>query len=333
MRPAHATAFVLAAGLGTRLRPLTEHLPKPLVPVCGVPMLAYSLALCARHGHRNVIVNAHWLAHTLAPWEGDHEGVNVSVAVEAPDILGTGGGLRAVRDHLAERFAVVNADVLCDVNLTALLDAVPLGGGAMALRPMEAERYGVVAADSTGVVVELVTVAHATPSGEVDRDTHFTGIHALHRDALDLVPDGFACVVRTAYRELVPRRLVNGLRHTGAWLDVGDPEAYLATNLAVLAGEVQLALDPRLRAAWCRSGRRSFGDSKAAHGAMIRGDAWVGVGAQIEGSTLQNAVIGAHAVVHPRAELIDSVVWDGCEVPAGRYERAVVYPGGVLRLG
>src|SRR4029079_14056952 len=54
-------AFVLAAGLGTRMRPLTEHRPKPLVPVCGVPLLAYSLALCARHGLRDVVVNAHWL--------------------------------------------------------------------------------------------------------------------------------------------------------------------------------------------------------------------------------------------------------------------------------
>ncbi|MBW2255743.1 MAG: NTP transferase domain-containing protein [Deltaproteobacteria bacterium] len=68
-------AFILAAGFGTRLRPLTHHRPKPLLPVCGVPMLAYTLALCHRHGLRDVVVNAHHLADQLRPWEGLHEGV------------------------------------------------------------------------------------------------------------------------------------------------------------------------------------------------------------------------------------------------------------------
>ena len=63
-------AFILAAGFGTRLRPLTEELPKPLVPVCGVPMLAYALAQCAQYGLTNVVVNAHWKSHCLREWEG-----------------------------------------------------------------------------------------------------------------------------------------------------------------------------------------------------------------------------------------------------------------------
>ena len=94
-------AFILAAGLGARLRPLTEEVPKPLVPVCGVPLLAYSLALAARHGLREVVVNAHWLADQIEAWAGDREGCRVAVATER-ELLGTGGGLA----QLAERNSI-----------------------------------------------------------------------------------------------------------------------------------------------------------------------------------------------------------------------------------
>ena len=327
-------AFVLAAGFGTRLRPLTEILPKPLVPVCGVPMLSYALALCARHGLTRAVVNAHHLADTLAPWEGEREGVRVELSVEAPEILGTGGGLRAVRDRLAGRFAVVNGDVLTDVDLRALRAAVPAGGGAMALRSHpDAARYGVVAADATGTVVELSLVARAEPVGPVDRGTHFTGVHALDRDVLDRVPDGFACIVRTAYRELVPARRVAGVRHAGLWLDVGDPVAYLEANLAAVRGGLSLPLDPHRRAGWARTvAGREHGEPGLVGLAEVSGAAWVGPGAVVGRSRLRDTVVGAGAAVEDGAELRECVVWDGVRVPSGSWERTVFWSGGALAV-
>lgn len=314
-------AFILAAGFGTRLRPLTTLRPKPLVPVCGVPMLSYALSLCARHDLRRVIVNAHHLAEQLAPWEGEHEGVHVTLSVEQPDILGTGGGLKAVRDQLAERVAVVNGDTLCDVDLRALLDAVPPGGGAMALRvhPDDArERYGVVAYDSEDRIVDLKKLAETEPVGDVRRDAHFTGIHALDRAMLDHVPDGFGCIVRTAYIAEVPNRRVVAVRHRGTWLDVGDPEAYLETNLAVLDGAVELPLDPWSRAERpIRAGRRT-----TAEGGTLSGPVWIGAGARVEGR-VQRSVIGENATVPAEADLTDCVVWDGVIVPPGTWRRCV----------
>ncbi|MEZ4235355.1 MAG: nucleotidyltransferase family protein [Myxococcota bacterium] len=326
-----ATAFVLAAGLGTRLRPLTEHRPKPLVPVCGVPLLAYSLANCAVHGLRDVIVNAHWLHEQIEAWAGEREGVRVTVSTERPDILGTGGGLVAVADQLAERFAVLNADVLHDVDLTALLDAVPAGGAAMALRPdPDAARYGVVAADAEGVVVQLTSVAQAEAAGEVARDTHFTGIHAMDRAALAHVPAGFACIVRTAYKALVPARKVRGVRYPGLWLDAGDPAAYLDANLEVLRTAPALPLDPFARAAWARTGGREVGDAAIVRGATVQGAAWIGAGAEIgAGAVLEDCVIGEGAVVAPGARLREVVVWDGARVDGDR-ARGVVHDGGWL---
>jgi mannose-1-phosphate guanylyltransferase len=325
------TAFVLAAGLGTRLRPLTDHRPKPLVPVCGVPMLAYALASCARHGLTDVVVNAHWLAEQVVGWEGVREGVRVAISVELPEILGTGGGLRAVRDRLAPRFAVVNADVLSDVDLSALLAAVPPGGAAMALRSdPEPARYGIVAADADHRVVELTTVARADARGPVDRTTHFTGIHAMDRAALDRVPPGFQCIVRTAYRSLVPERRVAGVVHRGIWLDVGDPAAYLDANLAVLDGGLALPLDPVERAGYARLGGRERGDSALVAGVDLDGPVWIGPGAELgRGARVTRSVIGAGARVPAGVELVDSVVWDGVTVPAGAHRRVIVHDGGV----
>lgn len=306
-------AFILAAGFGTRLRPLTDLRPKPLVPVCGVPMLAYSLALCRRHGLRDVVVNAHHLADQLAPWAGLREGVHVTLSVETPDILGTGGGLKKVAAGLAERVVVLNGDTLCDVDLTALRSAVPEGGGAMALRvhPDDArERYGVVAYDDAHRITDLKSMATSTPEGAEHHDAHFTGIHALDRSMLDLVPDGFACIVRTAYIQRVPQRRIAAVPHHGVWLDVGDARAYLEANLAVLDGTVTLALDPWSRAA------------TADGTGHLDGRVWLGEGCRVDGR-VRRSVIGERAVVPADAELEDCVVWEDAVVPPGRWKRRV----------
>lgn len=328
-------AFVLAAGLGTRLRPLTEHRPKPLVPVCGVPLLAYSLRLCARHGLDRVVVNAHWLAEQVEAWAGLQESVNVTVSTERPEVLGTGGGLRKVMGELDPRFVVLNGDVLHDVDLTALIDAVPDGGAAMALRPYpdDDHPYGVVAADDTGTVWRITSLGRIEPEGDPHEDTHFTGIHAMDREALRRVPEGEpACIIRTAYLGLLPERKIAGHRYSRPWLDAGDPRAYLDANLDVLEGRVTLALDPMPRAAWARranaevEGTGARPEAVEAHGAV-----WIGPDVEVDGPVrVDTSVIGARARVPAGASLTRCVVWDGCEVPPGDHADAIIFPGGVL---
>jgi len=209
-----ATAFILAAGLGTRLRPLTLTTPKPLLPVKGRPMLDHALDLCRRHGHREVVVNAHWLADQVVAWGRARD---VLVVVE-PEILGTGGGLRNARHLLAERFVVVNGDILSDVDLGALM-AVP-ARAVMALREQ-------VEPIHTGIRVEDGRVTGiAGIVGEGDPKLHFTGIHVLDRSALDLVPPGVQGVIDTVYRALVPRGDVAGIMHAGTWTDIGTSAEY-----------------------------------------------------------------------------------------------------------
>ncbi|MEC7948004.1 MAG: NDP-sugar synthase [Myxococcota bacterium] len=304
-----ATAFLLAAGLGTRLRPLTLDRPKPLMPLCGVPMLDHALALCRQHGHANVLVNAHWLWEQVAAWAVSR---GVGLQVEQPEVLGTGGGLKAARGRLAERFVVVNGDILCDIDLTSLLDAVPEGGSAMALRadPTLGARAP-VDRDAEDVVVRMRDFA-GTPGVGLP-GTHFTGVHAADRDLLSLVPDGHQCIVRTAYTAVLPSRRVRSMLHAGAWVDIGTPDQYLAANLAVLDGTLPTPFD-----VWSE-GERGPGGS------------WVGVGATIGGG-VQRSIIGAGATVPSGAVLRDCVVWDGVSVPAGVHESMVFHDSGALAV-
>lgn len=217
-----ATAFILAAGLGTRLRPLTLTTPKPLLPVHGRPMLDHVLAHVRRYGHQEVVVNAFWLQEQIVAWAADKPGV--TVVQEAPVVLGTGGGLRNARGLLAERFVVINGDILCDVDLDKLWKNP--ASAVMALRRQDAPLHtGIGWNPETGEVTGIAKVV-----GDGDPRFHFTGVHVLNRDVLDLVPPGEQCIIRTAYKNLIPQHAVQGILHAGRWTDIGTPAEYEAAQ-------------------------------------------------------------------------------------------------------
>ncbi|MEC7242737.1 MAG: NDP-sugar synthase [Myxococcota bacterium] len=337
-----APAFLLAAGFGTRMRPLTEHRPKPLVPVCGKPIADYSLALLRKHGFHSAVVNAHHLSEEIEEWADKHT-MPLRLLVEKPEILGTGGGLRNALTHLDENVVVVNGDILSNVDLSALMSSVkslgPSAAGAMALRTQLAqESYGIVASDTGGCVVDLVGLAEANPVGAVDRSTHFTGIHALNREALELVPPGKTCIVRSAYCTMVPQRQVAALPHRGLWVDVGNPANYLEANIQALRGAYDSPLDPLVGAGWALSQGKEVGsaDHVTLHkSARVMSPFWLGKNVHIESDTElgPNCIIGDHAVIRSGCKLKDCVVWDGVEVPSNTVlEHAIVHDGGVLKI-
>ena len=213
-----ATAFLLAAGLGTRLRPLTLATPKPLLPIRGRAMLDLVLDHVRAHGHDEVVVNAFWLADQIVHWAEGKTGV--TVMVESPAILGTGGGLRNARPLLAERFCIVNGDILSDVDLTALWNEP--APAVMALRRQPEPTHTGVSLGADGVVRGIDRVV-----GQGDPALHFTGVHVLDRAVLDLVPpEGEACIIRTAYKALIPEGKVRGRVHEGRWIDIGTIAEY-----------------------------------------------------------------------------------------------------------
>lgn len=293
---------VLCAGLGTRLRPLTGQVPKPAVPLCQVPLIRYGLGLLAGAGIRRVVVNLHHQPEAMAAAAGAAAaelGLELALSRE-PVMAGTAGALRQAAPLLSEAEAVVvlNGDVLFDVDLAAALSAHRATGAlaTMALLPMPAgARYAAVELDEAGRVRRIA--GKFGPGGGGLTPWHFPGLHVVSPELLALIPAlPFECDLnRDLYPPLMGRGLVRGLVRYGAWRDLGTPASYLAANLEVAAGRIDLA---------------RFG---------LPAPRRVAGSARIDpGATVGEAV----------------VIGEGCVVPAGaRVDRAVLWPGTRLRQG
>ncbi|MBI5137700.1 MAG: NDP-sugar synthase [Nitrospirae bacterium] len=235
------TAMVLAAGRGERLRPLTERVPKPLVPVGGRPMVAHVLALLARHGITRVHMNTHHLGERLPDALGDGRRFGVTVTYHPEDVLlGTGGGLLNARHHNPELadgpFVMINADVLCDVDLSAVI-ARHLQTGALAtlvLRPDPAQAaFGILAFDDGGRIRRFLEV----DTGPAPHERMFTGIQVLSPGIFRLMPDGGAFPITDCYKAALRAGMaLAAFDHAGYWNDLGTPERLLNAEADIAAG-------------------------------------------------------------------------------------------------
>lgn len=298
-----AVGMVLCAGLGTRLRPITDLLPKTAIPVCGHPLVRFALGLLAGAGVERAVVNVHHLPEAMeaaARAAAAELGLALAISRE-PELAGTGGALREARALLAGADAVVllNGDVLFDVDLAAAL-ADHRASGALAtmlLLPMPpGAPFAAVELDREGRVRRIA--GRSGPGGEGLSPWHFPGVHLLSPALLDLVPAAARAldVNHEVYPPLLERGLVRGRVVAGAWSDLGTPARYLEAVLDLAAGRFP-------------AGRFALG------GPPER--------------------ISPAAVVEPGAQVsAEAVVGAGCLVPAGaRVDRAVLWPGTRLAPG
>lgn len=314
--------FVLCAGLGTRLRPLTNRVPKPAVPVCGVPLVRFSLALLAGAGVRRAVVNVHHLPDAMAAAAKDAAralGMSLAVSRE-PVIAGTGGALREARAHLsgADALFLVNGDVLFDVDLPAALAAHRATGAlaTMLLLPMPAgASYAAVETDAGGAVRRIA--ARFGPGGEGLTPWHFSGVHVLSREILDRVPAApfEADVNRHVYPPLMASGAVRGLVVSGYWNDLGTPARYLEASAAVLAGRVALGRF---------AGLDLFAATRElAPGARAAASARIDPAAKVLGP----AFIGERCIVPAGASVSDAILWDDTALSPGEELRHGIAAG------
>src|SRR5512137_1319441 len=226
-------AMILAAGLGTRLRPLTEHTPKPALPVVDVPNIVRTIAHLRRSGITEIVVNLHHCPEVLRALLGDGAAFGVSIAYseERPEILGTGGGIRRARALLGDRtFCVVNGDALFAPDLAAALAAHRSSGAIATMivrRDADAERLGPVGLDGGNRVRRLIDAGKERTGLEVYM---FTGVHVLEPEIFALLPES-GCIVRGAYMPLVLRLGPIGAHvESGTFCDLGTPRTYLDAN-------------------------------------------------------------------------------------------------------
>jgi mannose-1-phosphate guanylyltransferase len=313
-------ALILAGGEGTRLRPLTYTVPKPVLPLAGRPHIAYVIDWLARHGVDDVIVSCGHLAEgmrtALAALELD---VQIRFA-EEPDARGTAGAIRFAEDMLADRFLVLNGDVLCDLDLTAQIAQHESTGAraTIALYPVEDPAgYGLVHRHDDGEITEFLEKPEPE---QIDTDEINAGAYLLERSVLDEIPPDRAVSIE---REVFPRLIGEGLygiRLDGYWIDIGTPDRYLEANWDILEGRVETVLgkleEPMVVGEGCQ----------ISDGAELRPPCVVGRGSRIgDGALVERSVLLDGCVVEEEAQISNSILSAGVRVEAGaRLEDAVI---------
>jgi len=275
-------AMILAAGLGTRLMPLTLKRPKALMPVGNRPMIDRVIHYLRTHGVDALIVNAHHLYKQLVSHLdcGRAFGVDVQVVVE-PRILGTGGGIKNTEEFWdTDPFIVVNSDILTDIDLGAALRAHQERAGLATLILHDRPAFNQVRINDD---LEILDIAPGPEPGRLA----FTGIHIMEPEILAHIPQGRPSSIIDCYRKLIregyPIRAWISTGHY--WRDVGTIQSYLRANQEVLKGREWL----------CGGGSR-------VHASAVIRD-W--------------AVMGDNATLEAEAEAARSVLWEGVTVRQG----------------
>jgi mannose-1-phosphate guanylyltransferase len=336
-------AVILVGGEGTRLRPLTVTVPKPVLPLVDRPFLVYMLEWLRRHGVDDVIMSCGFLATSVRNVLGDGSQLGLRLRfVEEPEPRGTAGALKYAEDLLDERFLMLNGDVLTDIDLGAQMAQHASSGavGTLALVPVEdPTAYGLVRLHEDRAVREFVEKPTAD---EIDTNLISAGAYVLERSVLDLIPPGRNVSIE---REIWPRLVGEGLFGFPAhayWLDIGTPERYLQGTFDILEGNVETAVRDRLGVDYLdvadhveASGRivppavveRGCRIEDGAHvGSLVVLGEGVSVGAE---STIERAVVLNGTEIGARCTLKDCIVAAGVRIGEG----AVVSGGAVLGEG
>lgn len=297
--------MILAAGYGTRLRPLTWSVPKPMVPLCNRPLVAWAVESYLAAGVTELVVNLHHLPEAIEAGLREAYGSRATLHFSfEQEILGTGGAIRRVRDLLAghEEFFLVNGDTVQFPRYDGLRERRRAEGADAALtlrHPPPDDRFTPVWFDEGAV----------TGFGEGRGvPLMFAGSHAISRSLLDVLPDEEVFgIVDRVYEPLIRGgRRVAALVDDGLWFDVGTPARYLGASAGLLDAILRGEVAPP-------AGSSASGTNLVGHGARVSG-------------TAERSTVGAGSVVEGHAG--SSIVWDGCRIgPRVRLERCVVASG------
>jgi mannose-1-phosphate guanylyltransferase/mannose-1-phosphate guanylyltransferase/phosphomannomutase len=322
--------MVMAAGLGTRLRPITWEIPKPVVPVCNRPIVAHLVQLLSSHGFDEVIANLHWFPETVKACVGDGSQHRAELSYRyEEELLGTAGGVRGVSDFLTggedDVFVVLAGDALTDVDLGGLLAAHRTNGGLATLavkQVADVSQYGVIVTDGDGRVQGF---QEKPDPAEALSDLVNCMIYAFSAEIFDYFPDGDPLDFAT---DVFPALLSHDVpfhvhRIDRYWNDIGTLPEYVTGNLDALRGRV--AVDP--------VGEVIEGETTLEGGAEVTGpvlvgrDVEIGAGANLVGPL----VLGAGSRIGAGARLREGVLLPGAEVAAkGVFAQGIA--GGAERL-
>jgi mannose-1-phosphate guanylyltransferase len=325
-------ALILAGGEGTRLRPLTSSVPKPVVPLAGRPFISYMIEWLRRHGVDEAILSCGFMADGVRAVLGDGDRLGVRLRyVEEPRPLGTGGALKLAEDLLEDRFVMVNGDQLTDIDLTAQLRQHERTGARATLALIavaDPSAYGLVRRRDDLTVSGFLEKPNAD---EIDTDLVNAGVYVLARSVLsEMAPAGTRISIE---RDVFPRLVDHGLfgyEASGYWMDIGTPERYLQATYDILDGEITTEVSRSLTASGGVLWDGADGPDGAGVGGSVHAPAVIGPGCAIgPGATVAGrTVLGAGVTLGPGAHIDSSVLLDEVRIGArSRITGSIVGPG------
>ena len=334
-------ALILAGGQGTRLRPLTLTIPKPVVPLLDRPHIVHMTDWLRRFGVDDVVLACGHMSEGIKAVAGDGTSLGVRLRyVEEPEARGTGGAIKEAESLLDERFLVLNGDILCDLDLTPQLEHHEASGASATIGLMEVEdpsAYGVVVADKSGQVEAFVEKPkrEEAPSKLVN-----AGVYVLERSILaDIPAETNVSIEREVFPALVGHGL-NAVEVFGHWIDIGTPERYLEAHWDLLEGRmrggpgdgedgVTLGFDCTVNGdvqgpAWLDD------EVEVADGATVGPRVSLGAGSTIaSGAQVSSSVLLGGVTIGEGAKVVDSIIAPGATIGAG----AIVGPDAVIGEG
>ena len=298
--------MILAAGFGTRLKPLTLGLPKPMFPVLNRPLLEHTLNFLSSQGIQDIIVNVHHLPEKIIEYFGDGTefGVRLQFSREE-EILGTAGGLKKAQSFLEkETFLVLNSDVLADISLDSVLKFHKEKKSCLTLlvrQDAEPEKYSPIQLADDGRITRFVDASIKHPSATTQR-VMFTGIQIMEPEIFSRIPANKFCgTTEDIFPSMIEEGLpVYGYLHEKYWIDMGTRETYIQAQTDALEGRLALKTSP----------------SRNPEGPLVVPPVHIGKGCEIS----NDAQVGPHAVlgdgcrIRSGAVVENSILWEGATI-------------------
>ena len=318
-------AVIMAGGEGSRLRPLTCDLPKPMVPVMNVPVMEHVIELLKHHGIYEIAVTLAYLPQKIREYFGNGSNLGVSLRYfieESP--MGTAGSVKNTGSFLNDTFVVISGDSLTDLDITQAIEFHRLKKSRATLVlsrvdvPLE---YGVVLTDSQGSITGFLE----KPSwGEVFSDTVNTGTYVLEPEILDLIPSGDKYDFSL---ELFPRLLsmnepMYGYIMSDYWYDIGDLHSYLQAHYDVLDGKIKVKINASeyKKNVWVGHGTEIEPNAEINGPCIIGSNCRIGNGTSIE----NHSVLGNNNIIEDEVSIKKSILWNNNYVDFGSEIRGAI---------
>lgn len=322
-------AMILAAGVGSRLDPLTRHIPKPMVPIVNRPVMEHIVELLARHGFKNIMVNLHYLSDQIETYFGNGSKWGVKIKYSREDKLwGDAGSVKRCEEFFDDTFLVVGGDDLADLDLTRIVrihkEKKALATIALSLVDDPSE-YGIALLNERGRITRFLE----KPRGEVIfSNTANTGVYIFDPQVLELIPRGVPYGFgNNVFPMLLEQRTrFYGYLTSSYWRDVGNLKAYQQTHYDVLDGRVSIKIPYKevRKYVWIGEGAQIDPTAEVGYPVVIGRNCRIEKNARVQ----EYSVLGDDCVIEEGATVKQSILWPGaCVMQSTMLQRCVVGSG------